>query len=452
MANHATVKSVISGDTLVLVGKATSGPPKEITVTLASLSCPRISRGPQQLIEDPFAFESREFLRKLTVGKAVTFRIIYCVTQIEKYYADVDLVDPTTGESVSIAKLVVSNGWGAVKETRDEKISAIHDELFEAYNTAKQAKVGMFTTDSKLKAIATRKPKWSPTANEVKAIFDKYENKPVKVIIEYVRDGASFKVYVIEAQTYVSFSLAGVVAPRINATSKANQDNAAVEEGDEETNKANPSSSTPEVYGLQSRHFTELRMLSREVDIVMESLDAKTGGILGTILHPKGNIAVELVRQGLARISERSIASIPKDAALALLHAEHEAKATKRFIWEDLADITKANNTESKVITGICVEVLSGDTIIISPILPTQHVSNIQEVYELATKGVEVRICLSSIRAPKLSLNKGKQETEPWGLESREYLRARLVGKRVQVTVDYEKYLQGGAGGKNNVK
>jgi hypothetical protein len=63
---------VISGDTLVLVGKpgpAAAGPPKEITVTLASLVAPSISRGPRQASEDPFAWESREFLRNLCIGK-----------------------------------------------------------------------------------------------------------------------------------------------------------------------------------------------------------------------------------------------------------------------------------------------------------------------------------------------------------------------------------------------
>jgi staphylococcal nuclease domain-containing protein 1 len=86
-------QSVISGDTLVLIGKGSnSGPPQEITVTLASVQSPRISRGPQQLQEDPFAFESREFLRKLCIGKNVVFRIVYCVTSISKYFGDIEFL------------------------------------------------------------------------------------------------------------------------------------------------------------------------------------------------------------------------------------------------------------------------------------------------------------------------------------------------------------------------
>lgn len=43
----ATVKAVISGDTLVLVGAATNGPPPELVLTLASLQAPRLARSPE---------------------------------------------------------------------------------------------------------------------------------------------------------------------------------------------------------------------------------------------------------------------------------------------------------------------------------------------------------------------------------------------------------------------
>lgn len=47
----ATVKAVISGDTLVLMGAATNGPPPEIVLTLASLSAPRLARSSEQTNE-----------------------------------------------------------------------------------------------------------------------------------------------------------------------------------------------------------------------------------------------------------------------------------------------------------------------------------------------------------------------------------------------------------------
>lgn len=45
------MKAVISGDTLVLVGAATNGPPPELVLTLASLQAPRLARAAEQTNE-----------------------------------------------------------------------------------------------------------------------------------------------------------------------------------------------------------------------------------------------------------------------------------------------------------------------------------------------------------------------------------------------------------------
>ena len=45
----------------------------------------------------------------------------------------------------------------------------------------------------------------------------------------------------------------------------------------------------------------------------MQTVD-RTGVVLGTVLHPKGNIAVEIVRAGLARVADRkeSLQALPR--------------------------------------------------------------------------------------------------------------------------------------------
>lgn len=47
----ATVKAVTSGDSLVLVGSAKTGPPPELTLTLSSLQAPKLARGSDQTNE-----------------------------------------------------------------------------------------------------------------------------------------------------------------------------------------------------------------------------------------------------------------------------------------------------------------------------------------------------------------------------------------------------------------
>ena len=119
---------------------------------------------------------------------------------------------------------------------------------------------------------------------------------------EYVRDGASLRVLLLESMTYLSFSLAGILCPRINASKQTSA-------ADTEAPATATSASKPEPFALQARHFTELRLLNREVQIVMQTLD-RTGNVLGSVLHPKGNIAVEMVKNGLAKVADRSLAAL----------------------------------------------------------------------------------------------------------------------------------------------
>lgn len=114
-----------------------------------------------------------------------------------------------------------------------------------------------------------------------------------------MRDGASLRVLLLESMTYLSFSLAGIICPRINAAKQQSAPD------------AEASVSKPEPFALQARHFTELRLLNREVQIVMQTLD-RTGNVLGSVLHPKGNIAVEMVKNGLAKVADRSLAALSR--------------------------------------------------------------------------------------------------------------------------------------------
>ena len=72
---QAKVKSVLSGDTVVLVGKkgnnATRAP--EVTFTFEKVNAPRMASKANNNVDDPGAFSSREWLRNICVGKTVSF-------------------------------------------------------------------------------------------------------------------------------------------------------------------------------------------------------------------------------------------------------------------------------------------------------------------------------------------------------------------------------------------
>ena len=60
----ATVKAVLSGDTVLLMGRASAagGPPPEIRLNLSSLLAPRLGRAEIGKLDEPWAWKSREAL------------------------------------------------------------------------------------------------------------------------------------------------------------------------------------------------------------------------------------------------------------------------------------------------------------------------------------------------------------------------------------------------------
>ena len=284
---------MLSGDTVCLVGKAVNGPPPEITITFASIQSPRPARGPQQS-DEPFAWQAREYLRKLCIGKQVSFRIVQNVPAINRTFGDVEL----DGEILALA--VVRSGWATVKESREQYNSACYQSLVELEATAKESKIGIF---SDFKEGNVRNICWNPTPAFAEDLLAKFKGKSIRVVIEYIRDGATFRCLHLDSMTYVNASLTGVLCPRMNTS--PNTANANKGESGDVTASSGPTPE-PEPFALQAKHFTELRLLNREVDLVLDGVD-RSGGLMVTVLHPKGNISVEIVRAGLGRVADWSL-------------------------------------------------------------------------------------------------------------------------------------------------
>ena len=57
---------------------------------------------------------------------------------------------------------------------------------------------------------------------------------------------------------------------------------------------------------MEAHYFTESRLLQREVEIILESVNNRN--FIGSILHPNGNIAEALLREGFAKTVKATVA------------------------------------------------------------------------------------------------------------------------------------------------
>ena len=145
-------------------------------------------------------------------------------------------------------------------------------------------------------------------------------------------------------------------------------------------------------------------------------------------------LANALVERGLAKVSDYS-------AALALgagplRTAEAIAKTNRIRIWHNYVppsneDSHFENMGRSRKIQGKVIEVVSGDSVII----------------EDSQTGEEMKVMLSSVRAENRAAWKSARERsvkdEPYAREAKEFVRTRVIGKKVEINFEYTKTIAG---------
>eukprot|EP00536_Pseudo-nitzschia_multiseries_P013298 jgi/Psemu1/211191/e_gw1.558.31.1 len=421
----ARVKSVLSGDTVILLGKASgpNGKAPEVIFTLENISAPRLASKGNSNTDEPGAFLGREWLRALVVGKMVAFETRkQGASAGDRVYGLLNFTPPGAepDQTISVALEAVRNGFATPRMTpseTDEEVPAGGPEeewkmsLWQAYDEAKRAQVGIHSM--------------TPLVRQIKNAGDAFESQTlvdlskqvgpggkIKCVIEYVFDGSRFRLQVTDPSMgelqYGSFTLllAGVTSPRVG----------------------NPRSDPPsesEEFAEQARTFAELRVLQRELDIVLHGTDKSGVCAVGSILHPKGNIAAELLKNGLAHMSDWSLRMMPPANVPELRSAEKIAKTANLRIWQSYV---APELTGAAEISGTVVEVLTGDTV---NVLPDG------EVYDSEDK--LVKISLASIRAPRVGNERVGRASDPYSAECKDRLRVMTVGKHCKVQVHYER-------------
>ncbi|BFF99855.1 staphylococcal nuclease domain-containing protein 1 [Drosophila madeirensis] len=408
------VKQVLSGDTLVI--RATKGaPPPEKQITFSHVLAPKLARRPgaggDETKDEPWAWESREFLRKKLIGVEVTFTFDKPANSNREYGFVWIGKDKETGENV--VESIVREGLVSVR--REGRPTPEQQTLIELEDQARAAGRGKWSHN--VSAVEkVRNIKW---AHENPAhIVDVYGGKPVKAIIEHVRDGSTVRAFLLPDFHYITLMISGIRCPGVKLDADGK-----------------PDLSVKVPFADEARYYVETRLLQRDVEIRLESVN--NSNFIGSILYPKGNIAESLLREGLAKCVDWSMA-VMKTGADKLRAAERVAKEKRLRQWQDYQAKTPAFNSKEKDFGGTVIEVFNGDAVNVR--LSNGHVKKVffssirpprDQRAVVGTDGEEI------VKAPPRGKNYRPLYEIPHMFDAREFLRKKLINKKVQCNLDY---------------
>jgi len=411
------VKQVLSGDSIIIRGQPKGGPPPEKYISLSNIQAPRLARRANTNVEgsvdtkdEPFAWQSRENLRKKIIGKEIYFQVDYAPSN-DRCYGTVYLGTNMEGENLTETQ--VSEGLAEVRKVNVRSENAAHNRLIELEEQAKIAGKGKWAQP--LPTGAVRDITW--TIDNPRNFVDSFRGEPIPAVIEQVRDGSMMRASLLSSHHQIQFILSGIKCPMI---------------------RRDPEDAKKEIfepYAAEAKFFVESRLLDRDVKIVLEGV-SNQNLLLATVLHQNGNITELLLREGFARCVDWSITSYTQGPEK-LRALEKQAKERKVRIWKDYVSKTPEINPAEKNFTGKVIQILYADSIAVkmaNDVIRTIHLSSVRP------PRADDLVCKASKPVSEDNRGKGRALYDvPYLFEAREFLRKKLIGKKVQVSVDYIK-------------
>lgn len=204
---------MLSGDSVIIRGYPKGGPPPEKQVTFANVFAPKLARRPgtaatEESKDEPFAWEAREFLRQKLIGEDVYFHSERSPNANRDYGVLYLGSDPNTSSNVT--ELLVQEGLVSVRKDSARNPTPEQQRLLELEEAAKAAGKGKWNSGAAAEHV--RNIKW--TQENQRAFVDELDGRPVKAIIEHVRDGSTVRAFLLPDFQYITLMISGI---RVNS-------------------------------------------------------------------------------------------------------------------------------------------------------------------------------------------------------------------------------------------
>ena len=397
------VKGVLSGDTIIISGALSKdySLPEEINLTLTGVFAPKIGNA-SKLEEEPYSFESREFLRKLIIGKVVHYKIDY--THNDRKFGHIKF------ENKLINAEILKSGYARIGYLPKTQENLYKSELWTSLKAAEKEAM-----DNKrgIYEVKEEKEEKDKHIRKLGNLSDLEEAK--KKIQEHIESGDNIDAIV---EYVFNTSMVSIYIPSLSCFSKINLRFVQI-----------PSpTKDPELFKI-GKAKSERLCLSKDIKLKIFDIDSAgtlTGDIFLQIDKTEQNLALYLLKNGFCK-SFTGGNKNPKvfnllDINLARA-AENEAKAKRAGLWknENIPDIKKIKKeNQDDLSQAKCIMVNSGDSLTV-----------------LNNKKEEVRIFLSNLKAPAMARFGSDEQNKPWAFQSKEFVRKKLVGKTLICELDY---------------
>lgn len=320
----------------------------------------------------------------------VQFQVLYAIPTTKREYGRVKIPN-----GADLPDLIVQEGWAKVREDAgkkedDEDALAYLEKLRSLESEAKSNNKGLWAKGGQIEN--------SSEVSDPSALVEQYKGKKVDTIIERVLTGDRLIARLLltpSKHVQTMLVLAGVRAPATKRTSPEGKEVPA------------------EPYGTEAHAFVEERLHQRKCAVELLGVTPQNQ-LIAHVLHPKGNIAKFLLEAGLARSNDQHVTLLGNEMAQ-FRNAENTAKTSRKGVFTGVsanksAGVQEADFTVSRILNG-------------------------ETVFLRTRSGEERKVTLSSVRQPKPS----DPKQAPFGAEAKEFLRKRLIGKHVKVTIDGKK-------------
>ncbi|KAL0232022.1 hypothetical protein PCE1_003018 [Barthelona sp. PCE] len=379
----ATVKRVTSADTFVVVDKKTNN---EITLTTTHIQVPK---PPHRMREgEPFGFAARELVRSKLVGSTIKY-VVRERSENGRIFADVYLPG-----DVLLAQRLLSAGFAQLRTIKNrvgDTVSPTYQSLVSAQQQAKAQGVGIWSGEDNTTID------FDPEFVDVMGVINAYEDSPCKCVVEHVISASFMRILVRDPRktnlhlVQIAVNLSGVRLADKRTHEELNQ---------------------------RSFALTNDLLLQREgVTITFNHIEEQKERVFGYLKRNTNDFQALLLERGYAVVADWSLPFIP-NMSKSLRAAETQARKKQAGLWIGKEFV----ENDARHFKAVVREIASGGIIFVEPVD--------------AETPTRMRINFANIRAPRIRTRTFKGEAMSW--EAKEFMRKELIGKTVDVVVEWE--------------